>query len=245
MGVSLSWAEGLLLAAAAIGVGLLVASIPAQAQPAHLAPERTITVSGHGSVAAEPDRARISMGVISEAATAGEALAKNSAAMTNIIAGLKTSGIEARDIQTVNFAVHPRHQHFQDGRPPIITGYQVHNDVRVLVRDVKRLGAVLDQAVKLGSNQVSGIAFEVARADEIRDEARKLAIADALRKARLYAQAAGVTLGEPVAIEEAGVAPPGRPKVAGRAAMMAESAPPIEAGSQLLEARVIVTYALR
>lgn len=209
--------------------------------------ERTISVSGLGTVTAEPDIASISTGVVSEAETAKEAMAKNSAVMSAMIDALKASGLDAKDIQTTNLSVQPRYQSSRDGRPPSINGYTVHNQARIIVRDIKRLGDILDQAIRLGSNQISGISFEVSRADDLRDEARKLAMANAQRKAKLYAEAAGASLGQPLSIEEPGSFPIFRPMAGmARAALAGDgAAPPVEAGSLKLEAHVNVTFAIK
>lgn len=206
--------------------------------------ERTITISASGQVAAEPDLARLNAGVTSEADTAREALNRNSEAMRKLVAGLKTLGIEARDIQTGNFHVEPRYTNPRDGKPPAINGYRVINNVNIVARDLKRLGDVLDQLVTLGSNQMHGLQFDVSKAETLKDEARKDAIANALRRAKLYAAAAGAEVGAVVAISEE-VAHMGhpRPTALGRATMA--EAVPVEAGAQTLEVRVTVTWALK
>ncbi len=221
------------------------AQSPAGQTPAP-ALERTITVSGMGFITVEPDMAHITLGVVAEADTAKVALEKNTAAMKAIVDALKTRGLPSKDIQTSNFSVNPRYrQPTKGGDQPVINGYQVQNTVRIVVRDITALGTMLDQVIQLGSNQVHGIGFEVSKADALRDDARKAAITNARHKADLYATAAGVKVGRVLAIEEAGVQPVHRQqaKMMGRAAM-AESAPPIEAGSQRLDAHVTVTFAL-
>jgi hypothetical protein len=206
--------------------------------------ERTITVSASAEVAAEPDMARLSSGVASEAETAREALARNSSAMAKVIAGLKTAGVEAKDIQTSSFQVEPRYTNPREGQAPVINGYRVSNQVDVRVRDLKRLGEIMDSLVSLGANQVSGLAFEVSQAETLKDEARKLAIANARRRAELFATAAGASVGEVLAISEETAHPGPRPYAMGRVAAMADAVP-VEAGSQMLEARVSVTWALK
>jgi hypothetical protein len=206
--------------------------------------ERTITVSASAEVAAEPDMARLSSGVASEAETAREALARNSSAMAKVIVGLKTAGVEAKDIQTSSFQVEPRYTNPREGQAPVINGYRVSNQVDVRVRDLKRLGEIMDSLVSLGANQVSGLAFEVSQAETLKDEARKLAIANARRRAELFATAAGASVGEVLAISEETAHPGPRPYAMGRVAAMADAVP-VEAGSQMLEARVSVTWALK
>ncbi|MFM9939248.1 MAG: SIMPL domain-containing protein [Hyphomicrobiaceae bacterium] len=205
--------------------------------------ERVITVSASGTVAAEPDLALISTGVLSEAATARDALTQNTAAMKKIIDGLKGAGIEPKDIQTVHFGIQPRYVHSKDGQPPRITGYQVINNLRITVREVARLGEVMDGVVTLGANQAGGIAFEVSKAETLKDEARRVAMANALRRAKLFADAAGAKVGPVISISEEVQGGGPRPMVQTRAAMSADSVP-VEAGSKTLEVRVQVTWAL-
>jgi uncharacterized protein YggE len=161
--------------------------------------------------------------------------------MTKVIDGLKAAGLTSRDIQTAQLNVEPRYTQARDGRPASINGYRVMNQVRFTVRDIKRLGEVLDQAIALGANQVSGISFDVANAETLKDEARKQAMANAKRRAELYASAAGVQLGSVLRISE-DVQEVVRP-MAGRVAMAA--AAPIEAGTRVLTVEVHVTYALK
>lgn len=204
--------------------------------------ERSVSVSASGTVAAEPDIAYISTGVVTEADTAKDAIARNSAVMTKVIDGLKAAGLAARDIRTSALSVDPRYTQAKEGRPGSISGYRVMNQVRLTVRDVKRLGEVLDAAIALGANQVSGISFDVANGETLKDEARKQAMANAKRRAELYATAAGVQLGAVVRISET-VEDDVRPMVGARKAMAANV--PIEAGTRTLTVEVHVTYALK
>ena len=202
---------------------------------------RVISMTGRGVVKAPADLARISTGVVSEAPTAGAALQANTAAMTKVVAELKASGIEARDIQTSRFAVNPRYQRNRDGREPKIIGYRVTNSVRITVRDLKALGGILDKVVSLGSNQIDGIAFDIDDPRKLQDEARRRAVKDAKAKAELYAEAADVDLGAILSISEGSVATP-RPAMA-RMAMEAKAADvPIESGELSLEVRVSINW---
>lgn len=217
----------------------------AQTQPSISPPERTVSVAGAGFVMADPDMAHITLGVVADADTAKAALEKNTAAMNAIVQALKASGIEAKDIQTSNFSVAPRYRQAKNGEQPTVNGYQVSNNVRIVVREIGKLGGILDQVITLGSNQIHGVGFEVSKADALRDEARKNAVVNARHKATLYATAAGAKVGRVLAIEEAGAAPVQRPyAMAARSSAMMGSAPPIEAGNQRLEAHVTVTFAL-
>ncbi len=206
--------------------------------------QRTISLTGTGTVTAPADTAQISTGVISEADTARQALDKNTAAMAKVVADLKAQGIEPKDIQTTNFSVRPRFQQSKDGKPPKIIGYRVVNSVTITLRDLKQLGAILDKVVTLGSNQIGGITFSVDDPTKLEDQARNRAMQDGIRKAKLYAGAAGAALGKVVTIQEGFVAGPPRPVMA-RAALEAKAADvPIEPGEQTLRAQVNVTWEL-
>jgi uncharacterized protein len=224
----------------ALTTGLLTATagLSADREPPQ---ERTVSVSATGSVVAEPDLAMISTGVVSEADTAREALSRNTATMAKVIDGLKALGISAQDIRTTSLNVEPRYRSAKDQAPSIV-GYQVVNQVRITARELKRLGEVLDQIVSLGVNQVGGIAFEVSKAEELRDEARKAAMANALRRAKLYAASAGAEIGPVLTIAEDAPAPGPRPMA--RTALAAGDVP-IEPGTQRLEVKIYVTWALR
>jgi uncharacterized protein YggE len=204
--------------------------------------QRSVTVSANAMVAAEPDMAHVTAGVTSEADTAREALDRNTAAMARMIAGLKAAGIDAKDIATSSFNVDPRYSNPRDGTAPAITGYRVTNQVHATVRDLARVGEILDQLVSLGANDMGGLTFEVSKAETLRDEARRKAVAHALRRARLFAEAAGAKVGRVLSISEDVTTPPVRPVPMARAAR-AEMVP-IEPGTQQLEARVTVTWAL-
>jgi len=204
--------------------------------------KRTISLSASGQVKVEPDLASISTGVTSEGETARDALDANTSAMKAVIEGLKSSGIDPRDIQTTNFSVSPRYQHFKDQRAPVVTGYNVTNSVQIIVRDLKALGTILDKVVTLGSNQINGIQFDVSNSDALKDAARKQAVTNALRKAELYAEASGTEVGSVLKITEESHGYSPRPAMM-RTAMKAEAAP-IEAGSQTLSVRVNITWEL-
>jgi uncharacterized protein YggE len=228
------------LGSAIICISCLGATMTASAQDKR--GERTVTVAATGRVAAEPDIAHISTGVASEADTAREALQRNTAAMKKVLDGLKSAGVDAKDIQTANFSIEPRYEQSKDGRPPRVSGYRVVNQVRITVRDLARTGDLLDQVVSLGANVAGGLTFEVSNAETLKDEARKQAVANALRRARLFAEAAGASVGEVLTIAEDVSFSGPRPMAAGRA--LAAGAPPIERGSETLEVNVTVTWAL-
>jgi len=206
--------------------------------------KRTITISGKGSVKAAPDMVNVSAGVESQAPTAKDALAKNTAAMTKVVDALKSEGIAPEDIQTTNFSVNPRYEDRDDDRPRRIVGYNVYNSVYVATHDIGKLGAILDQLVSAGSNSIGGISFGIAKPEEMENEARKLAMEDAIAKAKLYAEAAGAELGPVMTINEQGGYVP---RFAAAPPMMEATAKavPIEPGTEKLDIEVQVTWELK
>jgi hypothetical protein len=223
---------------------LLLASAPLQAPPAlaHDQPEkRTISLSATGAVRTTPDKVDISTGVTSEGQTARAALDKNTAAMTKVVETLKTDGIDAKDIQTVNFSVSPVYEQKAEGKPPVVVGYRVTNQVRITLHDIGKLGAILDKVVSIGANQIDSIEFGVEEPEALKDEARKLALKNVTDNATLYAEAAGVGLGQILSIteEESSYQPRFAP-VATRMEMAKDV--PIEAGTASVEVRVRVSW---
>jgi len=205
--------------------------------------KRTLTLSASGSVNVRPDTAHITVGVISEADDARSALGQNNGAMTEVIDALKEKDIASRDIQTTNFAVHPRYKHFKDGQPSVISGYRVVNSVRITVRDIARLGEVLDKVVSFGSNQIGGISFSVSDTEALMDQARAKAIETARKRAQLYADAAGAAIGKVLRIEEVTSETGPEPRYRALAAK-SEAEVPIEAGETEISVRVRVVWSL-
>ena len=204
---------------------------------------RLISLSGHGEVKAAPDMAIVTLGTLSQAATAKAALDANTAQVTALIAMLKAQGVEAKDIQTSNFNVNPRYENSSSGTAKI-GGYDVSNSVTVTVRKLADLGGLLDKAISTGSNQVNGIELTVADPQSATDDARKAAVKDAMRKATLLADAAGVKLGPLVSMSESGSAMP-MPMRRGMAMDMAAkaSAPvPVAEGQVAISADVNMAW---
>ncbi len=235
-------------AALALAAALMLTPVSAYAQSGEK-PERLISVTGQGLVQARPDQATVTAGVVTQAATARAALTGNSSDMDRILQALKGGGIQERDLQTSGFSVEPVYTQPPNGydgsRPfePRIAGYRVSNNVTVRIRDLARTGEILDQVVSLGSNSVSGPAFEVAEPKPVQEEARRDAVADAVSKAKLYADAAGVALGPVTRIDESGgQVPQPMPMMAAKRESFADSAVPVEAGDLTFQAQVSVTW---
>jgi len=223
--------------AAAIAAGTLLAA-PALAQTA---PPAMISVTGEATVSVAPDLAQIDAGVTTEAKTAREASEANNAAMGKALLALKGAGIEEKDFQTSRLSLQPQTAPNRTG-PSAIVGYRASNRVTIRLRDVTKVASVVDTLVGAGANEIGGINFMVSQASKLLDEAREQAIADARRKAEIYAKAAGVALGAPLSISEGGT--PGPIPYRKMAAGMAASAP-VAQGEETLQVIVSVSWAIK
>jgi uncharacterized protein YggE len=222
--------------AIAFASGLLAA--PALAQ---VTPIATISVTGEAQLSVPPDLAQIDGGVTTEAKTAREASDTNNAAMGKVLLALKGAGIDEKDFQTSRLSLQPQYAPNRSG-PNAVVGYQASNRVTVKLRDVTKVASVIDTLVAAGANNIGGINFMVSAASKLLDDAREQAIADARRKAEIYAKAAGVTLGSPVSISEEGS--PGPMPFRKMAAGMAASAP-VAQGEETLQVTVSVSWAIK
>ena len=233
-----------LLAAALLPLPALAADPPL---PIALAPSITGTrldVSAVGMVDRTPDVATVDAGVVTQARSAGDAMAANAQRMSATIAALKRAGVADRDIQTASLQLNPQYV-YAENQPPSISGYQASNRVTVRLRDLARAGGVLDALVAAGANQISGPSFALDHPDEALDEARTQALAKARARAELYARAAGLRVRRIVQISESeGGGPIVRPMMA--AMSLRKVAPtPIESGEQTLSVNLSVTFELQ
>lgn len=216
-----------------VGASLLMVASQAHAESGS---SGTLTVSGSGQVTTSPDRAEIQTGVVTQAATAAKALADNNKTMSAIIKGLGELNIDAKDTQTSQFSVSPIYtQTPNNTEAPKISGYEVTNALTVKVKKVADVGIVLDRLVSLGSNRIQGVNFSVSDPSQLLDKARQGAVEDALRKAKIYAEAGGVSLGRIESIVESGGGQP-YPKMV--RLMAADAAVPVAPGEQTIDASV-------
>lgn len=219
----------------------------AQAQEMQAIPK--IVVSGEGEATVSPDMALLSLAVVRQAKTAREALDANNEAMASVIKAMKEAGIEARDIQTSGLSINPQYVYPDERngeKEPRITGYEVTNTLSLRVRDLTKLGEVIDQSVTLGVNQGGGITFTNDDPSATLKEARKRAVTDAMEKARTLAEAAGVELGDVLQISEQSFTPPPRPYAVKTMRMEAAAdSVPIEAGENSYHVQVSVTFELK
>lgn len=237
-------------AAALLALSLALAAAPAAGRAEEAAKPRfpTIVVTGEGRAERAPDMALIDLGVVKDAKTAREALDANNKAMAEILAALKQAGIADRDLQTSGFAISPQYHYPQnpDGEnpPPLLVGFQVVNTLTLRVRDLARLGEIVDQAVTLGANQGNGIRFVNDKPDEAVSEARRKAVLDAVAKARELTEAAGVGLGRVLEISETSYRPEPMPMRAMAKDYAEAAAVPIAPGENSYSVTVNLTFAL-
>jgi uncharacterized protein len=210
---------------------------PAMAQ----VPPPAISVTGEATVSVPPDQAQIDGGVTSDAKTAREASDANNAAMGKVLLALKGAGIDEKDYQTSRLSLQPQYAPNRSGPSPVV-GYRASNRVTVKLRDVAKVANIVDVLVGAGANELGGINFMVSQASKLLDDAREKAIADARRKAEIYAKAAGVALGEPLNISEEGGSGP--PVFRSKMAPMAASAP-VAQGEETLSVSVSVSWAIK
>jgi uncharacterized protein YggE len=206
----------------------------------HMAAPATISVTGEGIVAAAPDLATVSLGVTMQGDTAAAAMAAGNSALQAVLERLKAAGIEDRDLQTSNLSLNPNWQSGDGTTAPVIVGYIASNILSVRVRDLDKLGAVLDAVVTDGANTLNGISFGLADPDPVLDQARTEAVADARGRAELLVGAAGVKLGRILSIAESGgMMPMPAPMFRMEAA---SDAVPVAGGEVGMSASVTITY---
>jgi uncharacterized protein YggE len=208
--------------------------------------DRWVEVTGEGAVSAAPDFARVTLGVTTTGKDAGETMAANAKSASAVVTLIKSEGVAPADIRTSAMSISPTVSQPSPGQAhePAITGYSVSNDITVIVRDIPRLGALLDKAVAASANAIYGIAYGENDPSGLLDKARPLAVADARRKAEIYAKAGGAQIGRLLELTEGtGAQPP--VAFAARASSLAGAPPtPIEAGADKLQVTITARFEL-
>ncbi len=209
-------------------------------------PTPSITVTGQGKVTFAPDLGYIHAGISSDGLTAADAWKKNEAAVKKIFEALKDLGIEEKDFKTTNLNVQPRYLHKKD-EPPKFLGYTVSYNLTVRVRKLDQMGALLDRLVDAGANRNMNVSFGCSRLDELMDEARAKAVANARKRAHLYVTGASPSalLGDVLAISDTPNYPHG-PMFPVDAQLVREGKAgiPIAAGEQEMSVTVTIRWAI-
>jgi len=200
-----------------------------------------VRATGEATVSAHPDRAQISIGVLTQASTAQAAATANATQTTQVIDAIKKTLGESGELKTTGYSISPQYQ-YTTGRSPKITGYQASNTVLIVVNELSLLGKVIDAASDSGANNINGVSFS------LKDEthARNQALAEAASKARAAAESIAKALNvHVVGVLQAETAqtPTFRPLNRSFAAMAAPQAmpTPIEPGDLDIQATVTVT----
>ncbi|AYG94052.1 SIMPL domain-containing protein [Brevundimonas naejangsanensis] len=240
-----------------LGTALMALAAPAvasaQSQPGGASPmpmmhamvqQPALNLSAYGEVKVAPDQATINFGVVTEAATAQAAMAQNAQQMTRVVAALRRAGIAERDIQTSGLNLSAQYD-YQQNEPPKLRGYQASNRVTVTINDLAKVGTTADAVVAAGVNQIDGIGFGLKDPKAAEDQARLLAVRALQDKARLYAQALGVQLGQVRSLTEGGGYAPEPPRpvaMYARVAMDSAASTPVSAGELTVRIDISGTY---
>ncbi len=238
----------LILAVMLPAVIILSACGPATIVANPAAPQRSLNVSGMGTVILTPDIAYINIGVHSEAPTAAEAVAANNTQTQQVVDALKGAGVAAKDIRTSNFSIYPNTQYDPQTNEKLGTTYVVDNTVYVTVRNLDSLGDLLDTAVKAGANNVNSIQFDVADKNPAMKQARDQAVKDAQTQAEELAKTAGVSLGSLQSISYGNSVPTPIMESFGKGgggAAAADIAVPINPGTMTLTVTVGMSYDIK
>jgi uncharacterized protein YggE len=206
----------------------------------------TIVVTGTGRVAVEPDLADLRLGVSVARPTVDAARAGAATTMDAILAAVIEAGVARRDVRTTLLSVQPRYD-YRDDKPPTLTGYELANVVEVTVRDLARLGDVVDGTLRAGATSMDSLSFRVADPAPAEREARVFAMASARARADVLAEAAGLAIVGVSDIVEGGAVRPPMPfaKSERMMAMAADASTPVEAGSMEIAVSVTVSYRCR
>jgi uncharacterized protein len=241
-----AWGHGGKAAAAPVVTGPAVpAAAPASAAPFGLPSGGGISVSGTGQVTGTPNLLRLDSSINVTRPTVTAAMQDANTAMAAVQQTLKSDGVAAADLQTSGLSVQPNYTYANNSQR--LTGYQVSENLSVVLRDLSKAGSIISDAAQVGGDalQVGGATLDIDQDDALIASARQAAFADALAKAKTYAEAAGRTLGAVTSISESTDSQPVTFDYAAAAPAASAPAPvPIQAGSQDVTVNVAVTWAL-
>ncbi|MEL1263866.1 SIMPL domain-containing protein [Pseudoxanthomonas putridarboris] len=218
----------------------------AQTAPAYAVPAdgTLLNVSAQAEASRVPDVAAISAGVVTQAADGNAAMRQNAEQMARVVAAIKAAGIADKDVQTSGISLNPQYRYVEN-EAPRITGYQASNNVNLKVRDIAKLGKVLDALASVGANQINGPSFEIDQPEPVYDEARLAALKKAQARAETYAKALGLKVRRIVSISEGGGNFRPVPMMAMRAqAMDKMESTPVSPGETTLSVNLDVVFEL-
>ncbi|NMM64031.1 SIMPL domain-containing protein [Clostridium sp. P21] len=203
--------------------------------------EKTINVSGVGEVNVAPDIAYVSLGVMTQKESVSDAQKENSNAMNKIINEVKKQGVKSEDIKTVNYSITPKYNYDNKTGSNKLVGYTIVNAISVKVKDITKVGTIIDNAVANGANNSNGINFGVSDYEKYYNMALKNAISNANSKAKVIADSIGVKVSVPTKIIENSTGVPNTSPIYYNASLSKESTP-IETGTYKVRADVSAVY---
>jgi len=209
--------------------------------------KNTISVSGTGEIWAKPDLALIDFSVVGEKKTVIEAMAENTKKMNSVIEAIKSQGVEEKDLKTTNFSISPRYEWYEKSEiypagKRVLVGYEVNQTLQVKIRDLTKIGNIIQVATKAGANQVGDLQFTIDKQDELKSQARKEAIEKAKVMAKEIAGQLGVKLVKITNFSENATAPIPYPYFMERAMGGGAETPQIQTGENKIEVQVSITY---
>ncbi|MDP1538825.1 MAG: SIMPL domain-containing protein [bacterium] len=214
--------------------------------------ENTITVTDTGTIYAKPDLAVANFSVVVEAKTVGEAMSENTQKMNAVISFMKEQGIEDKDLKTTNFNIYPRYewydstQYYPSGKR-VLVGYEVTQTLQVKIRNIEKIGEILEGGTSAGANEVSDLEFTIDNQDELKKQARKEAITKAKAKAEELAKELGINLVRISNFSESSVLPYFYSMKEAAVGMGGDEAlaPSIQTGENKIEVTVSITYEIK
>ena len=194
-----------LLLALSLALGATTMTAHAQNAAGYVVPTdgTLLSVSANAEASRVPDVATISAGVVTQAVDGNAAMRQNAEQMAKVMAAIKAAGIAEKDVQTSGINLSPQYRYVENEAPKI-TGFQASNTVNLKVRDIAKLGKVLDALAAQGSNQINGPSFEIDQPEPVYDEARLAALKKAQARAETYAKSLGLRVRRIVSISEGG-----------------------------------------
>jgi len=209
--------------------------------------KNTISVSGTGEIWTKPDLVLIDFSVVGEKKTVIEAMAENTKKMNSVIEAIKSQGVEEKDLKTTNFSISPRYEWYEKSEiypagKRVLVGYEVNQTLQVKIRDLTKIGNIIQVATEAGANQVGDLRFTIDKQDELKSQARKEAIEKAKVMAKEIAGQLGVKLVKITNFSENAIAPIPYPYFMEKAMSGGAETPQIQTGENKIEVQVSITY---
>ena len=212
----------------------------------------TITVSGEGEIYSKPDLALIDFSVRTEDKTVSGAMNTNSSKMNGVIEAMKKEGINKKDLKTTSFNIYPQYEYVKSKETEqiypygkrVLVGYDVNQSLEVKIRDLSKVGQIIQKATDSGANEVSNIRFTIENKDELKKQAREQAIKEAKSKAKDLASQLGVKLVKIIGFSENANQPVyyNRNIAKGAAGSESNETPQIETGENKIVVDVSIVY---